>query len=197
MYVVGITGGIGSGKTVATNRFKKLGIKVVDADEEARRVVEPGMPALLSIKEYFGDKVMNGLSLNRSKLREIIFSDSKKKIWLEKLLHPLIHESILRSLQDSTSNYTVLVSPLLLETSQFEMCSRLLVIDSNESSQIERTMTRDQVTKDHVSLIINSQINREQRIKKADDIIRNDTTIESLNTAVEDLHLKYLDLCQR
>jgi len=121
MYVVGITGGIGSGKTVATNRFKKLGIKVVDADEEARRVVEPGMPALLSIKEYFGDKVMNGLSLNRSKLREIIFSDSKKKIWLEKLLHPLIHESILRSLQDSTSNYTVLVSPLLLETSQFEM----------------------------------------------------------------------------
>ena len=197
MYIVGITGGIGSGKTITTNHFQVLGVKIIDADEESRKVVEPGMPALSRIEEYFGKEIMDGISLNRSKLREIIFSDSEKKIWLEKLLHPLINKSIVSSIKISTSEYTILVSPLLLETNQFEMCSRILIVDSDETKQIERTMIRDQVSKQHVSSIIESQIDRKQRLSKADDVIINDGSIESLKYKVELLHSKYLELCRK
>ena len=197
MYIVGLTGGIGSGKSVVADRFEELGIEVIDADQISRKVVEPGMPALESIKEYFGEDILEGNALNRGKMRDIIFFDIKKRKWLESLLHPLINKLIKESLENTSSDYSILVSPLLLETNQFEICSRILVIDAEESDQINRTIQRDGVSKDQVSKIIESQITRKERLAKADDVLLNDKSLDVLYLKIDDLNHKYLKLCQR
>ena len=197
MYIVGLTGGIGSGKSAVADRFEELGIEVIDADQISRKVVEPGMPALESIKEYFGEDILEGNALNRGKMRDIIFFDIKKRKWLESLLHPLINKLIKESLENTSSDYSILVSPLLLETNQFEICSRILVIDAKESDQINRTIQRDGVSKDQVSKIIESQITRKERLAKADDVLLNDKSLEVLYLKIDDLNHKYLKLCQR
>lgn len=197
MYIVGLTGGIGSGKSAVADRFEELGIEVIDADQISRKVVEPGMPALESIKEYFGEDILEGNALNRGKMRDIIFFDIKKRKWLESLLHPLINKLIKESLENTSSDYSILVSPLLLETNQFEICSRILVIDAKESDQINRTIQRDGVSKDQVSKIIESQITRKERLAKADDVLLNDKSLDVLYLKIDDLNHKYLKLCQR
>ena len=162
MFVVGLTGGIGSGKTAATDRFAALGITIVDADVASRIVVEPGSTALQKIAEHFGPQILlSDGSLNRAALRKIIFADSSEKIWLEQLLHPLIAAEIEHQLQRATSPYIIFVSPLLTESKQKELCNRILVIDAPEEVQLRRTMQRDSNDAAQVQRIIASQASRE------------------------------------
>lgn len=197
MLVVGVTGGIGSGKTAATDRFQALGIKVVDADLASRIVVEPGRPALLAIAEHFGAGVISADgSLDRHALRTIVFAHPEERRWLEQLTHPLIAQEILHQLQSSTSAYTVLASPLLLESGQARMAQRVLVIDVPEDLQIARTTRRDNTDAAGVQAIIAAQMPRAERLASADDIIVNDGTLEDLHRAVDQLHQHYLQLAK-
>ena len=195
MFVVGLTGGIGSGKTIASDRFEELGVKVVDADIASRVVVEIGKPALSSIEGQFGsDVISDDGSLNRAKLREIIFKDDEAKSWLESLLHPLIGQHILDEIASATSRYVILVSPLLFETTQFQMCNRTLLIDVPKDIQILRTAKRDKVPESQVEKIIASQMDRDQKISKADDVIVNDGEIGDLISKIDKIHQRYIEL---
>jgi len=194
--IIGLTGGIGSGKTATSDAFKSLGIDIIDADMSSRRVVERGQPALDDIQDHFGSDILDSENnLDRAKLREIIFQDPKERVWLEELLHPKIAQHIKDQLESSKSPYCVLVSPLLLETEQKSFCSSVLVVDVPEESQISRTSKRDGVSEEQVKSIIATQINREQRLKQADEIIMNDGSIEELKEKILVLHTKYLSQC--
>jgi dephospho-CoA kinase len=197
MFVVGITGGIGSGKTAVTDIFAELGVDTVDADIAARIVVEPGTPALKNIAEHFGADILhiNG-SLDRAALRHIIFKDAAAKQWLEQLLHPLISAEIHRKLDTATSPYVILVSPLLVEAKQDSFCDRILVVDVSEDIQLQRTMTRDNNDAEQVRRIIASQASREQRLIRADDIVENIGSLEQLREQVQHLHSDYLKLAR-
>ncbi|MFT5577845.1 MAG: dephospho-CoA kinase [Paraglaciecola psychrophila] len=195
MIVVGLTGGIGSGKTAATDCFKALGVTIVDADIASRVVVEPGRPALVSIAEHFGDHLLQADgSLDRAQLRSKIFSDPAAKTWLEALLHPLIAEEIQQGLARATSPYAIFVSPLLVESKQRDMCDRLLVIDVPEQLQVTRTTERDNNDAEQVQRIIASQASRQQRLQKATEVIENTGALTDLQQQVQSLHLQYLQL---
>lgn len=197
MFVVGVTGGIGSGKTAATDRFQALGIKVVDADLASRVVVEPGRPALQVIAGHFGPGVIaDDGTLNRRALREIVFAQPEERQWLERLTHPLIAQEILHQIQSSTSPYTILASPLLLESGQWRMAQRVLVIDVPEAVQIVRTTARDKTDDAGVKAIIAAQMQRQDRLAKADDLIVNDGSLAELHAAVDRLHCRYLELAR-
>lgn len=191
--IIGLTGGIGSGKTAVSETFEDLGITVVDADLASRVVVEKGKPCLEKIAEHFGEDILNENSeLDRAKLREIIFNSAKEKNWLESLLHPAIAGQIQDELKASTSAYTILVSPLLLETNQKEFCSKVLIVDVPVEVQVDRTLKRDGVSEEQVQSIIKSQISREARLELADEIIMNDGNLEDLKLAVKDLHKRFI-----
>lgn len=193
MFVVGVTGGIGSGKTAATNAFAALGIDIVDADMVAREVVEPGTPALEKIAEHFGESILQpDHSLDRAALRQIVFKDLSEKEWLEKLLHPLIAEEIQKQLQQAKSRYVIFVSPLLAETSQKQFCDHILVIDVPEGIQLQRTIQRDNNSAEQVQRIIAAQVDRKQRLQYADDVIENTGTVEQLQQRVKEMHAHYL-----
>jgi dephospho-CoA kinase len=193
MFVVGLTGGIGSGKTAVSDRFAARGIAVVDADVAARIVVEPGQPALVVITEHFGeDMLTTDGRLNRAALRARVFSDPAEREWLEALLHPRISECIAEQLAAASSAYAVLVSPLLFETNQVRFTDRVLVVDVPEELQLERTMARDNNDEAQVRAIMAAQASREDRLDKADDVIVNDAGLESLDARVEELHEHYL-----
>ena len=191
--IIGLTGGIGSGKTAVSKIFEKLGITVVDADLASRVVVEKGKPCLEEIAKHFGNDILNeNDELNRAKLREIIFNSDSEKLWLESLLHPAIAEQIKDELNASESPYTILVSPLLLETNQRDFCDKVLVVDVPIELQMERTTKRDGVSEDQVKSIIKSQINRDERLQLADEIILNEGSIEDLEMIVRELHEKLI-----
>ena len=193
--VIGVTGGIGSGKTAVTDRFQSLGITVVDADLASRVIVEPGRPALAEIEAHFGPSaIAEDGTLDRRVLRDIVFSNPNERKWLEQLTHPLIGQEIMSQLHDSQSAYTVLVSPLLLESAQHQMAQRILVIDAPVETQVTRTISRDESTEEGVKAIINVQMDRETRLKKADDVITNDKSLNDLYNAVDTLHNTYLAL---
>ncbi|MBV1915887.1 MAG: dephospho-CoA kinase [Pseudomonadales bacterium] len=197
MLVIGLTGGIGSGKTAASDHFEKLGITVVDADVASRTVVEPGKPALQKIAEHFGpDMILEDGGLNRAMMRTRVFATEEDRLWLESLLHPLIAEEIIGGLQNSQSPYSILVSPLLLETSQATLAARILVIDVPVDLQVERTMTRDNNSEEQVRAIVAAQSDRQQRLEKADDVIVNDRDLIHLHQEVEKLHQNYLKLAE-
>ncbi len=196
MLVIGVTGGIGSGKSAVTRRFAALGVDVIDADVVAREVVEPGTPALDAIREHFGEGVMQGEQLDRAALRQRIFSDPDAKLWLEALLHPLIGEELLRQLAAARSPYAILVSPLLVESGQHVLCQRVLVVDVPESVQLQRTMQRDTNDAVQVRRIMASQASREQRLARADDVIDNSGEEAALDGQVQRLHRRYLDLAR-
>ena len=193
--IIGLTGGIGSGKTAVSDIFASQGIDIVDADLASRVVVEKGKPALDKISEHFGAEILseNG-ELNRAKLREIIFKAPEERQWLESLLHPIIAEQIRYELDSSKSPYCILVSPLLLETEQKEFCDSLLIVDVPEKFQVQRTALRDNVPEEQVESIMATQIDRAKRLSLADEIIVNDGTLEDLKKKVMDQHLKYLSL---
>lgn len=195
MFVVGLTGGIGSGKTAASDHFQALGIEVVDADIASRVVVEPGRPALKEIAARFGDAILlQDGALDRAALRKQIFSNPDDKLWLESLLHPLIAEEIANGLNNAKSPYAIFVSPLLVESSQKDFCNRLLIIDVPEEVQLARTMSRDDNDEAQVKRIIASQASRAQRLALADDVIENVNGLDELHQAIESLHKQYIDL---
>lgn len=195
MLVVGVTGGIGSGKTAVTNLFAELGITIVDADIAARIVVEPGRPALAAIAERFGPSMLQADgTLNRAAMRTRIFSNPDDKRWLEQLTHPRIGEEIAHQLHTATSPYVILVSPLLIEGEQHKFCDRILVVDVPEEMQLQRTVQRDNNDADQVRRIIASQASRTQRLERADDVIENTGTLEELRERILALHQQYLKL---
>jgi dephospho-CoA kinase len=195
MFVVGITGGIGSGKSAVSDRFKRYGIKIVDADVASREVVKPGQPALETIREHFGDDIVQSDgTLDRAKLRARVFADPNERKWLERLLHPQINAYLQRELANAESPYAILVSPLMKETGQARYATRILVVDVPEAVQLERTMTRDANDEKQVRAIMAAQISRAERLAMAHDVIVNDGSFDALDEAVRRLHERYLEL---
>ena len=195
MLIIGLTGGIGSGKSVASDKFKSLGITIVDADVASRTVVEPGKPALKEIEDHFGSGIITAEGkLDRNNLREIIATDPEERKWLESVTHPKIGEQITKEISESTSVYTLFVAPLLLETNSQEMCSRVVVVDVPKDVQIQRTAKRDKVSPNQVEQMVAAQMEREKRLEKADDVLLNSGTIEDLEKQVEELHKKYIQM---
>lgn len=195
--IIGLTGGIGSGKTAVSDRFATLGIVIVDADLASRAVVEPGSPALQSIEEHFGGEVIAGDgSLDRAALGRLVFEDEEERIWLEKLTHPLINAHLTEQLASADSPYAILAHPLLVETGRTKVCDRVLVVDVPEALQMERTLARDDRSESQVKAIIEAQATRAQRLAAADDVIVNDQDLVHLDGEVERLHQCYLELAQ-
>ena len=190
---VGITGGIGSGKSAVTDRLASLGITIVDADVVARVVVEPGQPALQAIAEHFGSEVIQcDGSLDRAALRKIVFEHPDERAWLESVTHPAIREEIQRQLRTADSPYVVLSSPLLLEASQQTFVDVVVVVDVPESIQLERTMSRDGNSAELVEQIMAAQLSRTERLQAADIIINNGGNLDALNLQVDALHEQLL-----
>ena len=191
--IVGITGGIGSGKSAVTSRFEALGITVVDADLAARVVVEPGREALVAIEEHFGSSVIlvDG-TLDRAALRARVFADDEERRWLERLTHPLIGREIADQIAASTSPYTILSSPLLLETSQKELVDLVVVVDVPEELQLARTMARDDNDEAQVRRIVAAQMPRGTRLEQADIVIDNAGSLTALDDTVAELHKEFL-----
>lgn len=197
MFVVGLTGGIGSGKSSVSAMFAELGINIVDADVAARIVVEPGTPALKQIAEHFGDSVMTGDgALDRTALRRIVFESDKARGWLERLLHPLIDTELKNRLRSATSPYAILCSPLLIETGQHKLANRIAVVDVPEHLQIERTMERDDNDETQIKAIMAAQIDRNARLNHADDMIDNQPSPAKVKKRVKELHNRYLKLAE-
>ena len=194
MYVVAITGGIGSGKTTVANQFAALGIDVVDADLIAREVVAPGTPALTAIASHFGPGILDEQGrLDRRVLRERIFSDPAAKSWLNALLHPIIRSEMLRQCAAASSPYCLLVVPLLVENRLTSLADRVLVIDVDEATQIERTCRRDGVNREQAQAILASQASRSERLAMADDVLDNQSgTTETIRERILALHETYL-----
>jgi dephospho-CoA kinase len=191
--IVGITGGIGSGKSAVTRMLEKRGISVVDADLAARIIVQPGTPALKTIAQHFGDEILlSDGSLDRPALRSRVFSDDTDRRWLEQLTHPLIGEEILRQLQASNSAYTVLSSPLLLETQQKALADYIVVVDVSEEIQIARTVARDDNDEAQVKKIMAAQMSRPNRLTQADIVIDNSKSLAELELEVGKLHASLL-----
>ena len=194
-WILGLTGGIGSGKSAVAQHFIDLGVHLVDADHAARWVVEPGRPALAQIAERFGPQVLQADgSLNRAALRQLIFQDEQQRRWLESLLHPLIGAEIAQYLAKAESPYAILVSPLLIESGQRRMTQRVLVVDAPEQLQLQRTIARDQSNEEQVRAILKAQASREERLRHADDVLNNDRDLAWLQSEVERLHQFYLTL---
>lgn len=191
--VVGLTGGIGSGKSAVTDLFEQRGITVVDADLIARLVVEPGKPALAAIADHFGAGILQGDgSLDRAALRSRVFSDDTERAWLEHLTHPLIGREILDQVNASHSPYTILSSPLLLNTSQKALVDCVVVVDAPEDLQLQRTMQRDSNDEAQVKRIMAAQMGRGDRLVQADIVIDNSRSLEELSSQVEELHQEFL-----
>lgn len=195
MLKIGLTGGIGSGKTAVSERFAALGIAIVDADLVARYCVAPGTQALQEIAAHYGDDIIqpNGM-LDRAALRQRVFSDASERKWLESLLHPLIAARIQEELSTIDTAYAMLVSPLLLETNQASLVDRILLVDVPEEIQISRTMARDGGDRQQVEQILTAQMSRHERQAGADDILLNDGSLAELDARLQILHEQYLQL---
>jgi len=191
--VVGITGGIGSGKSEVTRRFEAHGIVVVDADIAARIIVEPGGAALAAIAGRFGNNIIvaDG-SLDRAALRQRVFADEDERRWLEQLTHPLIGEEIRRQLAAADSPYSILSSPLLLETQQKQLADCVVVVDVPEALQLERASRRDGNSQEQIRRIMAAQMRREDRLDLADIVIDNSRPLSELDTVVDELHKEFL-----
>tara|TARA_Y100000296_G_C5089720_1_gene214230 strand:- start:195 stop:785 length:591 start_codon:yes stop_codon:yes gene_type:complete len=195
MFILGLTGGIGSGKSAASAYFRDQGIVVVDADIVAREVVEPGQPALLAIKQRYGSEALHDDgTLNRAWLRAKVFAEPDERKWLESQTHPRIRDSIIAQLKAATSPYAILESPLLFESGQSELVARTLVIDVPEEIQVERACSRDGNEEEQIRRIIAAQIPRSERLQRADDAVDNSGNLEALYSQLEPLHQSYLQL---
>ncbi|QFS87798.1 MULTISPECIES: dephospho-CoA kinase [unclassified Marinobacter] len=197
MKIVGLTGGIGSGKSTVVRIFGDLGVHWVDADDVAREVVEPGTAGLAAIAEHFGREILQADgALDRAALRQRVFENPEERNWLERLLHPVIREELVRQLQSpeasNTQPYVLLVSPLLLETDQHELVDRTVVVDVPEEVQIERTMARDDNSQAQVERIMAAQMARDERRSRADAVIDNNRPLQDVERQVCELHNRFL-----
>jgi dephospho-CoA kinase len=198
--IIGVTGGIASGKSTVARAFARLGVPWVDADDVAREVVEPGEPALEAIAAHFGERVLHEDGrLNRRALREIVFADPAERRWLESVTHPRIRQRLmahLERLQAQGAPYVLLVSPLLFESGQHELAGRCLVIDVPETVQIARTAARDDVDEAQARAIVAAQLPRAERLARADDVIDNSASEAELAEQVAELDRRYRALSQ-
>jgi dephospho-CoA kinase len=191
--VVGVTGGIGSGKSAVTRRLEEYGITVVDADVVARVVVEPDKPALAQIAEHFGADILQADgTLDRAALRARVFAAEAERHWLERLTHPLIGQEIVEQLSASRSPYTALSSPLLLDTTQKALVDCVVVVDVPEELQVARTAQRDNNDEAQVKRIMAAQLSRDARLALADIVIDNSGSLEDLYLQVDELHKEFL-----
>jgi len=193
--LIGLTGGIGSGKSSAATYFSGLGVDVIDADQASREVVKVGSFALSNITDYFGADILEtDGSLNRSKLRHVVFSDPTKRKWLQSLMYPITNDYLINEIKRSASPYTILMNPLLVESRQHQWCDRVAVIDVSLETQIHRTMNRDDNTREQVESIIGAQVDRAKRLEYADDVVNNDEPPGNLEKQIKQLHQSYLKL---
>ena len=193
--IIGLTGGIGSGKSAAGIEFEKLGITVIDADEIAQKTSLKNSKAYKEIVEYFGASILdNSQNIDRRKLRNIVFNDDEQKKKLEQILHPAIREDISFAISNSKSPYTIIMVPLIYETNSKDNYNRILVIDCDEDIQISRAVSRDGASEEDIKKIINSQATKKERLSIADDVINNNSSIEKLSEKVLHLHKNYLEL---
>jgi len=195
MLIIGLTGGIGSGKSTVAKLFEEKGITVIDADQLARDITLPEKPALKKIIEKFGtDILLPNSTLDRAKLRKLIFEDDHKRIWLEQLLHPIIRDELGQQIKAAQSPYCIVMIPLLIETAPNPLINRILVVDAKKEEQLERAATRDKQTGSEIYSILSKQATRAQRLKAADDVISNMGTLEDLQGQVDALHKYYMSL---
>lgn len=201
-YIVGLTGGIGSGKSTIANLFALLDVPIIDADVVAREVVQKGSPLLIKIVEHFGQHILDKQgNLDRTALRQIVFHSEQEKKWLNQLLHPAIRAEMLRQLEAVSAPYVLWVVPLLIENKLSELCDRVLVVDVLPDIQLERAIKRDESKAETIQNIIASQVDRQTRLNYADDVIENNLPLEenAINLAhqVAKLHHRYLDLAKQ
>ncbi|MBR9879036.1 dephospho-CoA kinase [Halomonas sp. DP5N14-9] len=199
--IIGLTGGIASGKSTVARLFGDLGARWVDADDIAREVVAPGEPALKAIVDRYGDAILTREGrLDRAALRALVFADEKERRWLEATTHPRVRERLvtrLSLLRQQDAPYVLLVSPLLFESGQVDMVQRTLVVDVPEALQIERTTQRDDVDLAQAKAIVASQMGRDERVSLADDVITNDGDLAALSEAVKALDATYRRLAAK
>jgi dephospho-CoA kinase len=195
MLTIGLTGGIGSGKSTVANFFKELNVPVFDTDVIARELVEPGQAALDEITRIFSDAILlpDG-RLDRQQLKQRVFNDEPSRKQLESILHPRIHDELMSLIRQCTAPYCVAVIPLLVEHNWQQIVDRVLVVDTDEASQYQRVKQRDHLPEQTITQIIRSQASRKQRLAVADDVIHNNGDLDSLKSAVQQLHRQYLDL---
>ena len=197
MFKIGLTGGIGSGKSAASDHFAKLGAGVIDTDLLSRELVAPGQPALGEIIDAFGSEILTTTGkLDRKRLREQIFADPKARERLEQILHPRIREAMLERARQCRAPYVVFVIPLLIETDQQTLVDRVLVIDLPEHLQRQRVASRDRLNDEQITEILATQARRQKRLDAADDVVSNHGSLTDLHRQIENLHRKYLHQSQ-
>ena len=196
MLKIGLTGGIGSGKSTATKMFSNLGITILDADIIAHQLTLPGSDCFNEIKQLFGEEFINNNGeLDRKKIAQVIFSNTTKRIALEKILHPRIKQAMLHKIEQAkSSHYIILAIPLLLESNFKDLVDRIIVVDADNDIRIKRTQQRDNRTKEQIKDIMSHQIKREHRLRQADDILTNNGDLDELNDAVSQLHQQYMTM---
>ena len=195
-YVIGVTGGIGSGKTLVSDRFSEFDVPIIDTDIIARKIVEPGQPDLEKLTDQFGSSILlDDGTLNRSALREIAFSSKSNKQALDDITHPIIRQETYNQIEMVNKPYCLVVVPLLNADSAFiKFMHRVLVVTAKRDVKIERVKKRSQLSKEQIIKIMNTQLDDTERLSFADDVINNDSSIESAYQQVDSLHVQYLDL---
>jgi dephospho-CoA kinase len=196
--IIGLTGGIGSGKSAAANFFHSEGVTVLDADQLAREVINPNTPGFQSIVDYFGSRIIGeDGSIDRAQLREEIFDDQDKKKALESITHPLVRDLMAERIAASTSPYSIIMVPLIFETNSMSAYNRILVIDCDTKLQLERATLRDNNSSEQIQKILDSQCSRTERLSIANDVIPNNDSLENLKTRSLAMHKFYLGLCKK
>lgn len=197
MLIVGLTGGMGSGKSAVSEIFAKLGVPVIDTDIIAHELVKPGQPALLQLTATFGKQILNSDGeLDRQKLRKLVFDNDDMRTALENILHPLIKQTALEQIHQLKNAYCILVVPLLVEKGWQSLVNRVLVVDTSETLQRQRVKKRSGLPETQIESILRQQATREQRLYYADDVIVNNESLSHIDKQVQKLHLKYLELAQ-
>ena len=196
--IIGLTGGIGSGKSAAANFFHSEGVTVLDADQLAREVIEQNTPGFQSIVNYFGSDIIGeDGSIDRAKLRQEIFDDKEKKKAIESIIHPLVRDLMAERIAASTSPYSIIMVPLIFETNSMSAYNRILVIDCDTKLQLKRATLRDNNSSEQIQKILDSQCSRTERLSIANDVIPNNDTLENLKTRSLAMHKFYLGLCKK